>query len=220
MVSSSADNRCRHSRQNARCVLRHAACVPSDVSCWNEIQRNPRGSERFSVSSTSNKGGSLMRMRILPLAALAAAFTLPAVAAPSSSSQSSPAPGASTQSNTPNQTPKIAAKLSQSLTQAGFSDVHVMPEIVPRASQGSGWQSCYDGNQSKLNDRGHGDGPLVERRRNLEWEPFQRWCDIGFTKFHHAPVESAAAERAGSVPSALRGAGWPAVTARRRRGTR
>ena len=150
-----------------------------------------------------------MRMRILPFAALAAAFTLPAVAAPSSSSQSSPAPGASTQSNTPNQTPRIAAKLSQSLTQAGFSDVHVLPEsFLVRAKDRDGNPVMMVINP-ELNDRGHGDGPLVERRRNLEWEPFQRWCDIGFTKCDHAPVESAAAERAGSVPGALRGAGGP-----------
>jgi hypothetical protein len=71
-------------------------------------------------------------MYMIPVAGLVAAFALPAVAAPSSPSpsQSNATSGAGTQSKTADQkpTPKIAAKLSQSLTEAGFTDVHVMPE--------------------------------------------------------------------------------------------
>jgi hypothetical protein len=70
-----------------------------------------------------------MKTRMLPVAALAAMFVTPAVAAPSTPSQSSGTPGVSEgQNNVSNPTPKIATKLYQSLTQAGFTDVHVVPE--------------------------------------------------------------------------------------------
>ncbi len=69
-----------------------------------------------------------MISRILVPALFALALALPAAAAPGSSS------GQSGMNPTPNDrssaqpTPKIAAKLRDSLTQAGFTDIHLMPE--------------------------------------------------------------------------------------------
>lgn len=70
-----------------------------------------------------------MLARILIPAALGLAFVLPAAAAPSTSSQSGTQSGAMNgQQNSQQNGPTISAKLRQSLTQAGFTDVHVMPE--------------------------------------------------------------------------------------------
>jgi hypothetical protein len=67
--------------------------------------------------------------RILIPAALGLALALPATAAPTTPSPSASQPGATNgQQNTQQNGPTISAKLRQSLTQAGFTEVHVMPE--------------------------------------------------------------------------------------------
>jgi hypothetical protein len=74
-------------------------------------------------------GGIKVLARIVIPAALGLAFVFPAAAAPSSSSQSGTQPNEmSGHQNTQQNGPSISAKLRQSLTQAGFTDVRVMPE--------------------------------------------------------------------------------------------
>jgi hypothetical protein len=70
-----------------------------------------------------------MTARIMIPAALGLAFALPAVAAPSTPSPSGTQSGPTTSQQNAQQGAKtISARLRQSLTQAGFTDVHVMPE--------------------------------------------------------------------------------------------